>query len=38
MTFDWKPVVLLILLVALGAVAFWYHGKATDEQQRADAA
>ena len=38
MTFDWKPVVLLILLVALGAVAFWYHGKATNEQQRADAA
>ena len=38
MTFDWKPVVLLILLVVIGAVAFWYHGKATDEQQRADAA
>lgn len=38
MTFDWKPVVLMILLVVIGAVAFWYHGKATDEQQRADVA
>ncbi len=38
MTFDWKPLLLLALLVVFGALAFWYHGRAADEKQRADAA
>ncbi|EJO9055070.1 lysis protein [Cronobacter sakazakii] len=38
MTFDWKPLFLLAALVAFGALAFWYHGRAADEKQRADAA
>ncbi|WP_049294049.1 lysis protein [Franconibacter helveticus] len=38
MTFDWKPLLLLAALVVFGALAFWYHGRAADEKQRADAA
>ena len=38
MTFDWKPLLLLAVLVVFGALAFWYHGRAADEKQRADAA
>ena len=38
MTFDWKPLLLLAALVMFGALAFWYHGRAADEKQRADAA
>lgn len=38
MKFDWKPVLLLVVMAALGALAFWYHGKAADEQHRADTA
>ncbi|SFR00744.1 prophage endopeptidase [Enterobacter sp. kpr-6] len=38
MKFDWKPVLLLVVMAALGAMAFWYHGKAADEQHRADTA
>ena len=36
MTFDWKPLLLLAVLVVFGALAFWYHGRAADEKQRAD--
>lgn len=38
MTFDWRPLLLLAALVVFGALAFWYHGRAADEKQRADAA
>ena len=38
MKFDWKPVLLITELVVLGALVLWYHSKATEEQQRADAA
>ena len=38
MTFDWKPLLLLAVLMVFGALAFWYHGRAADEKQRADAA
>ncbi|WP_412098376.1 lysis protein [Enterobacter sp.] len=38
MKFDWKPVLLLVVMAVLGALAFWYHGKAADEQHRADTA
>ena len=38
MKFDWKPVLLLVVMAALGALAFWYHGEAADEQHRADTA
>ncbi|EOC1196113.1 lysis protein [Cronobacter sakazakii] len=38
MTFDWKPLLLLAVLVVFGALAFWYHGRAADEKQRADSA
>ncbi|XES82781.1 lysis protein [Franconibacter pulveris] len=38
MTFDWKPLLLLAVLVVLGSLAFWYHREAADEKQRADAA
>lgn len=38
MTFDWKPLLLLVVLVMFGALAFWYHGRAANEKQRADAA
>lgn len=38
MKFDWKPVLLLVVMAVLGTLAFWYHGKAADEQYRADTA
>lgn len=38
MKFDWKPVLLLVVMAVPGALAFWYHGKAADEQHRADTA
>ncbi|SFQ98983.1 prophage endopeptidase [Enterobacter sp. kpr-6] len=38
MKFDWKLVLLLVVMATPGALAFWYHGKAADEQHRADTA
>lgn len=38
MTFDWKPLILLVGMMANGALAFWFNGIAEDERQRADTA
>ncbi|WP_333849762.1 lysis protein [Leclercia sp.] len=38
MTFDWKPLLLLVALMVFGGLAFWFFGKAEDERQRADTA
>lgn len=38
MTFDWKPLLLLVVMIALGGVAFWFHGIAEEQRQRADTA
>ncbi|EPB9718914.1 lysis protein [Cronobacter sakazakii] len=34
----WKPLVLLVVMLALALAAFHFYGKAEDETQRADAA
>lgn len=34
----WKPLVLLVVMLALALAAFHFYGKAEDEKQRADAA
>lgn len=38
MTFDWKPLLLLVVMMALGGLAFWFHGIAEEQRQRADTA
>ena len=38
MTFDWKPLLLLFVVMVFGGLAFWFFGKAEDERQRADTA
>ena len=38
MTFDLKPLLLLVVLMVFGGLVFWYQGLAEDEKQRADAA
>lgn len=38
MTFDLKPLLLLVVLMVFGGLVFWYQGEAEDERQRADAA
>ena len=38
MTFDWKPLLLLFVVMVFGGLAFWVVGKAEDERQRADTA
>lgn len=38
MTFDWKPLLLLVVMIALGGLAFWFYGIAEEERQRADTA
>lgn len=38
MTFDLKPLLLLVVLMVLGGLVFWYQGEAEEEKQRADAA
>lgn len=38
MTFDLKPLLLLMVLMVFGGLVFWYQGEAEDERQRADAA
>lgn len=38
MTFDWKPLILLVGMMANGVLAFWFNGIAEDERQLADTA
>lgn len=38
MTFDWKPLLLLAVMMALGGLAFWFYGVAEEQRQRADTA
>lgn len=38
MTFDWKPLLLLVVMMALGGLAFWFYGVAEEQSQRADTA
>lgn len=38
MTFDLKPLLMLVVLMVFGGLVFWYQGEAKDERQRADAA
>ncbi|MGQ3910030.1 lysis protein [Enterobacter hormaechei] len=38
MTFDWKPLLLLVVMIAIGGLAFWFYGLAEEERQRADTA
>jgi len=38
MTFDWKPLLLLVVMMALGGLAFWFYGIAEEQRQRADTA
>lgn len=38
MTFDLKPLLLLVVLMVFGGLVFWYQDKAEDHRQRADAA
>lgn len=38
MTFDLKPLLLLVVLMVFCGLVFWYQGEAEHERQRADAA
>ncbi|MDF6269981.1 lysis protein [Escherichia coli] len=38
MTFDWKPLLLLVVLMTIGGLAFWFYGIAEEQSQRADTA
>jgi len=38
MTFDWKPLLLLVALMVLGGLAYWFYGIAEEQRQRADTA
>lgn len=38
MTFDWKPLLLLVVLMTIGGLAFWFYGIAEEQRQRADTA
>lgn len=38
MTFDWKPLLLLLALMVLGGLAYWFYGIAEEQRQRADTA
>ncbi len=38
MTFDWKPLLLLVALMVLGGLAYWFYGMAEEQRQRADTA
>ncbi|RFS80623.1 lysis protein [Leclercia adecarboxylata] len=38
MTFDWKPLLLLVALMLLGGLAYWFYGIAEEQRQRADTA
>jgi len=38
MTFDWKPLLLLVALMVMGVLAYWFYGIAEEQRQRADTA
>ncbi len=38
MTFDWKPLLLLVALMLLGGLAYWFYGIAEEQRHRADTA
>ena len=38
MTFDWKPLLLLVALMVLGGLAYWFYGIAEEQRERADTA